>query len=116
MDWTAMTTHISHMKQSPASTLASKAFKFNTDADTIRSAILRVLSISIYAARTSKSSLLQNDKGTAGGMLPKVENSIALPLLLPYKSEVAHLGALPIPNYFFTMSLCSRKRNSFRYA
>lgn len=102
---TARTARVSHVKQTPASALASEAFKFRTDADSVGPATLRGLSISVYAARTSKSGLVQNDR-TAGEMLPKVGNSIALPLLFPYKSKVAHLAALPVPNYFSAMSFC----------
>lgn len=39
-----------------------------------------VLSISVSAARTSRSSLIQHEDRTAGEMLPMVGNNIALPL------------------------------------
>ena len=116
MDRTATTTRVSHVKQTPASALASEAFKFSTAADTIGPATLRVLSIPVYAARTSKRGLVQNDKRTAGEMLPKVGNSIALPLLFPYKSKVAHLGVLLVPNYLCATSFCSRKIDPLRHA
>jgi len=75
-----------HMKQTPASAPAREALKFSVDADAMGPATLRVLSISVYAVRTSKSGLAQN-KRTAGKILPEVGNSIALPHSFPYKSK-----------------------------
>lgn len=73
-----------------------------------------VLSISVSAARTSRSSLIQHEDRTAGEMLPKVGNNIALPLLFPYKSKLVLPGVLLAPNYPRTTSFCSRKINSLR--
>lgn len=42
MDRTAMATQVSHVKQTPVSALASEAFKFSTDADTMGQATLGV--------------------------------------------------------------------------
>lgn len=100
----------------PASVLAREAFRFSPDAGTTGPAASGVWSISVYAARTSKSSLVQNDRRTAGEMLPRVGNGTVLPLVFPYKSEDAHLGAPLVPNYLCATSFCSRKINSLSYA
>lgn len=103
MDRTATTTRVSHENQPQLSQVKHlRSVRMQMPQGQQHSAFWAFRSLQWEPARVASFGRTR----TAGEMLPEGGNSIAPPLLFPYKSKVAHLAVLLVPNYLCATSFC----------